>query len=501
MSDQHRKMLYGLLAVLFLCVILIQSGLNPTYYKMVKAGMNKGATKSGDVMAQLPGQFMLASFTGFEQVVAGALWIRADDFFHRGQYQAIVPIVRIVTWLDPHNIDVFTTGAWHLDYNFVDEANSLSDKRYIPAAIALMKEGIKNNPDIWDLYFELGWTHYSRKLFDDAKAAECIAEACKHGSRDPNSGEITPRPEFVDRMLAHAYEKLGRFDDAIAQWRKCRTMTVANIAKNKKKPGSGGTADASSLDLVDRNMALLLLRMGWRYGRMDCYEEGLKIAESLKSPKEWVEATKGARKDFESRKGTNWHGDTAKPLDTQFSVRWMRTGPQELSISGNMRLVPASEYKDLASEAFTHWYRDNEAAKGPMQKTTRDGGRVYWRLEDYDYKMEDLSAFTWKIDTSKTVAWGDIYVGGDPKTPGLNYFATKIKMGDARDREMYPFKADKYKLTIWVSPVDPGMPDYVQDRVGWKGEAITDKNYLDLKTMPGFHVLRKEFILKRSDII
>lgn len=500
MTESKRKLLIGLLVVLIAGMVGTQMWLSPQRHRMWVREQSLTKSKTGDLMAQLPGQFMLASFTGFRQVVAGAMWIRADDFFHRGEYQAIVPIVRIVTWLDPHNIDVFTTGAWHLDYNFVDEANSLSDKRYIPGAIALMKEGIRNNPDIWDLYFELGWTHYSRKLMDDATAAKYIAEACKHDSIDPNTGETTPRPEFVDRMLAHCYEKLGRLDDAVKQWRKCRVTTIKQIAMNKKKPGSGGTTDLTSLELVDRNLALLLLRIGWRYGRMDCYEEGLKIAESIKTPADWVEATASARKDFESRKGTNWKGDAAKPLDTQFEAHWMRSGPQELTIGGKLRLVPASEYKDLASESFTHWYRDNDKAKGFAHKITRDGSRVYWRLQDYDYKMEDLDSFSWKIDTSKTVAWGDIYVGSNPGAD-VNTFDTQIKMGDARDREMYPFKADKYKLTIWVSPIEPGMPDYVQDRVGWKGEAITDKNCLDLKTMPGFHMLKREFILKRSDII
>lgn len=494
MQERNRKLLYALLVVLFLCVIVIQSNLTPTYMKMLQAGHHVGDTKSGDVMAQLPGQFIFASFTGFRQVVAGALWIRADSFFHRGQYQAIVPIVRIVTWLDPHNIDVFTTGAWHLDYNFVDEANSLSDKRYIPAAIALMKEGIRNNPTIWDLYFELGWTHYARKLMDDVKATEYIALACKHDSIDPNTGQKQPRPEFVERMLAHYYEKTGRFDDAIAQWRKSRQSTLINIEKNKKKPGSGGTSDGSSLDICDRNLSLLLLRMGWRYGRMDCYEEGLKIAESLKNPPDWVKATARARQDFERRKGTNYAGDAAKPLDMKFEVSWMRAAPQVLLIKGKVNLVPASEYVGLSSESFTGWSAGNAADTGPTHKQWRDGSRVYWRLQDYDYRMEDIETFSWKIDTSQTVAWGDIYVGGGT-------FSTNINMGDARDREMYPFKADKYKLTIWMTPTDPGMPDYVQDRVGWKGEAITDKNYLDLTTRPGFRMLKKEFILKRSDII
>lgn len=494
MAEGKRRALMALVVVIVAAIVVIQAGVSPRYTKIMAAQKNKVQGNSGDLMVQLPGQFMLASFTGFEQVVAGALWIRADDFFHRGQYQAIIPIVRMVTWLDPHNIDVYITGAWHLDYNFVDEANSLSDKRYIPASIALMMEGIRNNPKIWDLYFELGWTHYCKKMNDNVNALKWISKACEYDGIDPNTGQKVRRFEFVDRMKAHMLEKCGRFDDAIAQWHKARANSVKAIEANKRKPGSGGYVDQTSLDLCDRNSSLLLMRLGWRYGRMDYYEQGLKIAERPKADPSWVRATAAARKDFESRKGKKWVGDAMKPLNTNFEVSWLRAAPQVVIIKGKLNLIQTSEYKGLASEPFTHWYKDNTAPDAPRRELWRNGCRVFWQLQDYDYVMPSLETFNWKIDRSKTIAWGDVYVGE-------GRFSTKIDMSDPRDKEMYPFTADKYKLTIWVSPEDPGMPDYVQDRVGWKGEAIIDPNYLDTKTHPGFRMLKKEFILRRSDII
>jgi hypothetical protein len=65
----------------------------------------------------------------------------------------------------------------------------------------------------------------------------------------------------------------------------------------------------------------------------------------------------------------------------------------------------------------------------------------------------------------------------------------------------YPFKAKKYRLTFWVTSQEAGCPDYIQDRVGWRGEAFRDKNYLDTKSRPGFRMLKKEYILDRKDII
>ena len=68
------------------------------------------------------------------------LWVRTDEFFHNGDYEAIMPMIRLITWLDPHQIDVYETGAWHMDYNFTD-SQERADKRYIPLSIALINEG------------------------------------------------------------------------------------------------------------------------------------------------------------------------------------------------------------------------------------------------------------------------------------------------------------------------------------------------------------------------
>lgn len=479
MREGNPKMLWGAVVVLLFAIMLVQHVTDPIQLKInppPKAG------ESSDLLVQLPGQFMVASMTGFKEVIASALWVRADTFFHSGQYDAIVPIVRLVTWLDPHNLDVFTTGAWHLDYNFVD-ANQMSDKRYIPASIALLKEGIKNNPKIWDLYFELGWTHYLKKLQDNETALEYMEKACTLDGRDPNTGKKMPRPEYVDRMLAHQYEKVGRFDDAIRQWEKAR----------KRIPKD----DTSSLDVCDHNLGLLLLRMGWRYGDMDAYKRGVEVYNRLASrkgaPPVVVEAAKAAEADYKRRlAANNPPSDARKPLDAGFDVKFAKDAPRIFRISGKLNLARASEYKDLASESFTHWYRDNEASPADQRVMWRDGCRVKWMLCDYDYKLPEVSTFSYKIDKTKTIIWDSLYVQGGA-------FNEKIDL--SQNPDFYPFKGEKFRLIVSLSPIQPDTPDYIQDRIGWKGEALTDKNYLDTKTLPGFRCLRKEIILDRKDLL
>ncbi|MHB9038565.1 MAG: tetratricopeptide repeat protein [Armatimonadota bacterium] len=491
MGEGKRKLLIILALVVFVAVGVMQSIIDPVQMKIRKSEMTVSGGDSNELMVQLPGQFIIASAMGFKEVIAGALWVRADTFFHMGQYQAIIPIVRLVTWLDPHNLDVFTTGAWHLDYNFVDE-DQMSDKRYIPGSVALLKEGIANNPNIWDLYFELGWTHYSKKLNDQVKALYYMKEACKREGFDVNTGTKTPRPEFVDRMLAHQYEKVGDFDNAIEEWHKSRKRVEDMIADKSLK----NYTDQTSLEICDRNLSLLLLRMAWRNGDLARYKQGLDIALSLdknaKQPTSWKLASLSAKKDYDRRMASKQpFGDALKPLQTDFQVQFKKLAPKVFVISGKLNLVNSSEYKAMASEVFTHWYEENEKKPAAQKELWRDGTRVNWMLADYDYVMPDLKTFSWKLDTDQMVVWDSIYVAGGS-------FGSKIDL--SRNQEFYPFAAKKYKLTVWVSPQQPSSPDFVQDRIGWKGEALRDK-LLDTEIEPGFRCLKWEKVLTRDELV
>jgi hypothetical protein len=71
--------------------------------------------------------------------------VRSDSFFHSGNYDAILPCIRLITWLDPTGWTPTRTGAWHLMYNFTD-TDQRSDRRYLPAGLSLLREGIANPP-------------------------------------------------------------------------------------------------------------------------------------------------------------------------------------------------------------------------------------------------------------------------------------------------------------------------------------------------------------------
>jgi tetratricopeptide (TPR) repeat protein len=98
--------------------------------------------------------------------------------------------------------------------------------------VRFLKRGVGYNPNKYDVYFELGWTFY-HKGKDYPNAVRYLQKAAKH-----------PHPDYVDDVLAHAYEKSGQIKEAITQWEyvKVHAPTFASIAdrmiKDLKKKGS-----------------------------------------------------------------------------------------------------------------------------------------------------------------------------------------------------------------------------------------------------------------------
>ena len=447
-------------------------------------GLIKKQDDMNDLLLQMPGQFMFAMFSGFKDVISGALWVRADEFFHNGDYQEIIPLVRLITWLDPHNIDVYNTGAWHMDYNFTDEKQR-SDKRNLPLSVQLLKEGIAKNPDRWDLYFELGWVHYNRKLEDFDNSLKYIKEATKHDGYDSNTGKRIPRPEFVDRMLAHAYEASGDFDGAIRQWEVTRVRTEL-LLKDRDRTMDWSAGNENSFDVINKNLALLFLRKAWRYGDLDAYKKGLDLAKKS-SFLDWAVA--GAEKDYQARLASGKpFGDAKKPLNTNFTVNVKKKAPRILEISGTLNLANNVEYNGLASDPFTRAYETAKKTNRPW----RDGCRVWWRISDASYKSAPVEG-TWSKDPNQTLMWDSMYVREGK-------FKETIDFSLKEDKAFYPFASDKYKLTLWFVPAGTGVSDNVQDRIGWNGEAMRDKT-LRADFIPGKNALVYEIELDRSDII
>ncbi len=258
---------------------------------------NYSPATGGAINAQLsPDQILLQLF-GFREFLAGILWVRADGFFDEGNYDAILPIIKICTSLDPKEIDIYATGMWHIGYNFTDEQQR-SDRRYIPAALALGKDGAKQNPNTYELFFETGWLWYHKiqddpwqsvKWFQEAQRREDMLQARKN-------------------LLSNAFQRNGQIDEAIALYYKLFDEATKLASKQQR--------DFSSVqvrDTLEGNIDTMIVRL---------VDRG-------------YEAEK--RND-----GTFLTGGYAPnpPFDTGFSARVVVTGPRMLHVEGTWNVLP-----------------------------------------------------------------------------------------------------------------------------------------------------------------
>src|SRR2546423_4973183 len=107
MRRRNRPRLFTILAVLFLGQMLLHGDVivdrwNKTYGNSAEGG-NFGA------MSQMDPSQILVQLFGFREFLAGILWVRADGFFDDGNYDAVLPIIRLCTMLDPKQIDIYAT--------------------------------------------------------------------------------------------------------------------------------------------------------------------------------------------------------------------------------------------------------------------------------------------------------------------------------------------------------------------------------------------------------
>ena len=479
MKQSTRSLLLFVAIILFVPIVLLQKIIDPGRHQFEPKLKN-----TNSAMSQLPLEFALGAATGFREAIAGLLWVRTDKFFHEGNYDAIVPMVRIITWLDPHNIDVYQTGAWHLDYNFTDNEQR-SDRRYIPYSISLLTEGIQNNPDTSKLYADLAFTHYYRKLTNFGESIKWY-ETAQNGWADKtipywdatlqhdSKGKLVPNkpldpaallkgarfprgvdgaaviqeamaiaannqtwgkwvtdsdPTIVGHGLAHSYQADGQIDKAIAEWLWC----MAEHQRFMVEHPDTALQDQQGLSVACKNLYETIQRQKWRLTQ------------------------------------------TKPPIDFGLTYHVERNDMLKFTVTGKMNIIGAGPGFNLETGAHTF--------------VKQGGCRINIRLEDADYEMPSSVTFDLKTATNLP---HDVTVMQDSISVRDDGTYTKVidlhsdYAGTSGANAMYAFKAKKYRVTLWFDPADPNSaPPSVQDRIGWIGEGMTDKNLDTSGNVPG----------------
>jgi tetratricopeptide (TPR) repeat protein len=191
---------------------------------------------------------MGAILGGFRGVARNILWMKMDEAWDSGRWHDCLFIMRTVTLVDPHFIEGWKTTSWHLMYNMTVETDDEDLKQlYLREGADVLKEGISWNPDTYELYWELGWDYFD-KVDDYDQAARWFKDAIQFD-----------HPEYIERMMAHGYERKPDIQKALDWYDYCL-----------KRYPFDGTAIGATITIRQRYL------VAWRLMEQGKYDDAIR---------------------------------------------------------------------------------------------------------------------------------------------------------------------------------------------------------------------------------
>ena len=203
---------------------------------------------------------------GYDGLLADIYWTRAVQYFggrHHAvakSYNLLYPLLDITTHLDPQLVAAYQFGASFLAPPPPEGAGQPE------RAIQLMEYGIQNNPNNWNLYYDLGFVYYMN-LNDYKKAAD----AFDRGSKVPNAHP------FLRLLAAQMAQHAGEFDTARMLW----SATYQSSQEQLIRQNAVEHLRALRVDEDVTHLQEAVTRFGERTGRLPANLSELASAERL----------------------------------------------------------------------------------------------------------------------------------------------------------------------------------------------------------------------------
>jgi tetratricopeptide (TPR) repeat protein len=204
---------------------------------------------------------------GYDGLLADVYWTRAVQYFGdkltRGSdhFNLLAPLLEITTTLDPHLLVAYEYGANFLAPKIPGGAGEPQ------RAIKLVEFGIRNNPNLWRLYYDLGFIYYF-DLEDYDKAEKAFAD----GAKLPNTHQIMPL------MAAKMAEHAGNIDTARLMW----VTTYQTTRDPSVKSNAVAHLNALQVDLDVTILEQLVSRYREHTGRLPQSFSDLEAANLLR---------------------------------------------------------------------------------------------------------------------------------------------------------------------------------------------------------------------------
>ncbi len=170
------------------------------FYIQQKIDIKRGRFQQVERFMFLPkGEYLKAAALGYDHLAADIIWLRAIQVIGEKRISA-----EGYNWIY-HALDVITTldPKFHYAYQVGGVVLATLGKK-IDLSNALLEKGLKENPDVWQIPFYLGFNHFF--YMDDYKKA---AEFMTITSRLPG------RPFYIPQLAATLYVEQGNPEVAL----------------------------------------------------------------------------------------------------------------------------------------------------------------------------------------------------------------------------------------------------------------------------------------------
>lgn len=170
------------------------------YLAQLQIDHSKDIHQTIESFVQLPkGEYLKVAALGYDQLFADILWLRVVQLI--GEHTVTESAY---DWIY-HALDVLTTLDPKFAYAYQVGGVTLSTLANQPAkANALLAKGVRENPEIWQLPFYIGFNDYFY-LNDYKSAAENMARAA----------QIPGRPDYVPRLATRLFVQAGETRTAV----------------------------------------------------------------------------------------------------------------------------------------------------------------------------------------------------------------------------------------------------------------------------------------------
>lgn len=171
-----------------------------------KAANFRSTVLNLDLRERIGQMGFLAALSGFRSPLAAFLWIEAHSAWENTEWGRMAGLFDTVTTLQPRSLLYWDMASWHMAWNasvaaMQDEKQPSealrirAQRQYFELGRDLLERGIRNNPDRYELYLQLG-VLLRDKIEDPCAAADAFLRA----SEFPDAPPYAKR--FAGYMLA-----------------------------------------------------------------------------------------------------------------------------------------------------------------------------------------------------------------------------------------------------------------------------------------------------------